>query len=141
LKCTVCIPRTPLGGRNFETFSEDPFLNGKLSGVYINNIQGAGIATCIKHFVANDQEDRRYNIDEKIPPRALREIHMQPFQIALRDSDPWSLMSAYNRVNGDYCSANKFLLQDVLRDEWGYDGLVISDWFGTNSVVPSLKAG
>lgn len=66
---------------------------------------------------------------------------MQPFQIALRDSDPWSLMSAYNRVNGDYCSANKFLLQDVLRDEWGYDGVVISDWFGTNSVVPSLKAG
>ncbi|EKV12238.1 Beta-glucosidase B [Penicillium digitatum] len=138
---TVCIPRTPLGGRNFEAYSEDPFLTGKLAGEFINSIQGAGIGACIKHFVANDQETRRFFIDEKIPDRALREIALQPFQIAIRDSDPWTLMTAYNKVNGTFCSAHEFLLQKVLRDEWKWDGLVMSDWFGTNSVVPSLKAG
>ncbi|KAH8593622.1 glycoside hydrolase superfamily [Bisporella sp. PMI_857] len=138
---TVCIPRMPLGGRNFEAYSEDPFLTGKLAGVYINELQKAGIGACIKHFVANDQENRRFFIDEKIPDRALREIHLQPFQIAIRDSDPWTLMTAYNKVNGKFCSANGFLIQDVLRKEWGWDGLVMSDWFGTNSVVPSMTAG
>ncbi|KAF6838663.1 hypothetical protein CMUS01_04514 [Colletotrichum musicola] len=138
---TVCIPRTPLGGRNFEAYSEDPFLTGKLAAEYINAIQRAGIGACVKHFVANDQESRRFFIDEKIPERALREIHLQPFQIAVRDSDPWSIMTAYNKVNGDFCSANHYILRDVLRGEWGWDGLVMSDWFGTNSVVPSLTAG
>lgn len=109
--------------------------------MYINNMQRAGVATCVKHFVANDQEDCRYKIDEKIPARALREIHLQPFQIAIRDSNPWSIMAAYNSVNGDFCSSNAFLLQDILRDEWDYDGVVMSDWYGTSSVVPSLKAG
>ncbi|KAF4980215.1 hypothetical protein FZEAL_3726 [Fusarium zealandicum] len=138
---TVCIPRTPLGGRNFEAYSEDPFLTGKLAGEFINSIQQAGIGACIKHFAANDQEDRRFFIDEKIPDRALREIALQPFQIAIRDSNPWTLMTAYNKVNGTFCSAHDFLLQQILRDEWKWDGLVMSDWFGTNSVVPSLKAG
>ncbi|KFY24205.1 hypothetical protein V491_02245 [Pseudogymnoascus sp. VKM F-3775] len=138
---TVCIPRTPLGGRNFEAYSEDPFLTGKLAGVFINSIQDAGIGACIKHFAANDQETRRFFIDEKIPDRALREIHLQPFQIAIRDSAPWTLMTAYNKINGTYCSAHELLTQDVLRKEWGWDGLVMSDWFGTNSIVPSLKAG
>ncbi|CAG8279779.1 unnamed protein product [Penicillium salamii] len=138
---TVCIPRTPLGGRNFEAYSEDPFLTGKLAAEFINSIQGAGIGACIKHFVANDQETRRFFIDEKIPDRALREIALQPFQIAIRDSDPWTLMTAYNKVNGVFCSAHDFLLQEVLRNEWQWDGLAMSDWFGTNSVVPSLKAG
>lgn len=137
----VCIPRTPLGGRNFEAYSEDPFLTGKLAATFINTIQEAGIGACIKHFAANDQETRRFFIDEKIPPRALREIALQPFQIAIRDSNPWTLMTAYNKVNGIFCSANEFLLQDVLRTEWGWDGLVMSDWFGTNSVIPSMKAG
>ncbi|CAG8086692.1 unnamed protein product [Penicillium olsonii] len=138
---TVCIPRTPLGGRNFEAYSEDPFLTGKLAAEFINSIQEAGIGACIKHFVANDQETRRFFIDEKIPDRALREIALQPFQIAIRDSNPWTLMTAYNKVNGIFCSAHEFLLQSVLRDEWKWDGLAMSDWFGTNSVVPSLKAG
>ncbi|KAJ3548937.1 hypothetical protein NM208_g763 [Fusarium decemcellulare] len=138
---TVCIPRTPLGGRNFEAYSEDPFLTGKLAATYINTIQNAGIGTCVKHFAANDQETRRFFIDEKIPDRALREIALQPFQIAIRDSNPWSVMTAYNKVNGTFCSGHEFLLQDVLRKEWGWDGLVMSDWFGTNSVVPSVKAG
>ncbi|KAM0335754.1 hypothetical protein ACHAQA_000804 [Verticillium albo-atrum] len=138
---TVCIPRTPLGGRNFEAYSEDPFLTGKLASAYINAIQDAGIATCIKHYVANDQETRRFFIDEKIPDRALREIHLQPFQIAVRDSNPWSIMTAYNKVNGIFCSAHEYLIQDVLRKEWGWDGLTMSDWFGTNSIVPSVTAG
>ncbi|KAJ4185326.1 hypothetical protein NW767_012972 [Fusarium falciforme] len=138
---TVCIPRTPLGGRNFEAYSEDPFLTGKLAATYINSIQEAGIGTCVKHFVANDQETRRFFIDEKIPDRALREIALQPFQIAIRDSNPWSVMTAYNKVNGTFCSGHEFLLHDVLRKEWGWDGLVMSDWFGTNSVVPSVQAG
>lgn len=137
----VCIPRTPLGGRNFEAYSEDPFLTGKLAGVYIKEIQKAGIATCVKHFVANDQEHRRFFIDEKIPDRALREIHLQPFQIAVRDSNPWSIMTAYNKVNGTFCSVNEFLIQDVLRKEWGWDGMTMSDWFGTNSIIPSVTAG
>ncbi|KAI8267932.1 putative beta-glucosidase K [Colletotrichum sp. SAR11_239] len=138
---TVCIPRTPLGGRNFEAYSEDPFLTGKLAAQYINTIQAAGIGACVKHYAANDQENRRFFIDEKIPERALREIHLKPFQIAVRDSNPWSIMTAYNKVNGDFCSANHYLIRDILRGEWGWDGLVMSDWFGTNSVVPSLTAG
>ncbi|KPM35415.1 Beta-glucosidase B [Neonectria ditissima] len=138
---TVCIPRTPLCGRNFEAYSEDPFLTGKLAATFINSIQSAGIGACIKHFAANDQENRRFFIDERIPDRALREIHLQPFQIAIRDSSPWSLMTAYNKVNQVFCSAHDFLLRDVLRGEWSWDGLVMSDWFGTNSIVPSLNAG
>ncbi|KAM0227093.1 hypothetical protein ACHAPO_011824 [Fusarium lateritium] len=138
---TVCIPRTPLGGRNFEAYSEDPFLTGKIAGTFINEIQKEGIGACIKHLAANDQETRRFFIDEKIPDRALREIALQPFQIAIRDSNPWTVMTAYNKVNGIFCSAHDFLIQDVLRKEWGWDGLVMSDWFGTNSVVPSVRAG
>jgi beta-glucosidase len=130
-----------LGGRNFEAYSEDPFLTGKLAGEYIKTIQAAGVGTCIKHFAANDQEHRRFFIDENIPERALREIHLQPFQIAIRESSPWALMTAYNKVNGTFCSMHHQLIQDVLRGEWGWDGLVMSDWFGTNSIVPSLTAG
>lgn len=137
----MCIPRSPLGGRNFEAYSEDPFLTGKIAAAYINTIQDAGIGACIKHFAANDQETRRFFIDEYISDRALREIHLLPFQIAIRDSNPWSLMTAYNKVNGTFCSSNELLLNDILRGEWGWDGVVMSDWFGTNSVVPSVKAG
>ncbi|KAI9151334.1 Beta-glucosidase B [Paramyrothecium foliicola] len=138
---TVCIPRTPLGGRNFEAYSEDPVLTGKLAAEYINTIQEAGVGACIKHFAANDQEHRRFFIDEKIPERALREIHLQPFQVALRESNPWTLMTAYNKIDGTFCSMHHHLLRDILRGEWGYDGLVMSDWFGTNSIVPSVTAG
>ncbi|KAL2812455.1 glycoside hydrolase superfamily [Aspergillus cavernicola] len=138
---TVCIPRTPLGGRNFEAYSEDPFLSGKLAARYIKKIQEAGIATCPKHYAANDQEHRRFFVDANISERALREIHTQPFEIAIRESNPWSLMTAYNKVNGEYCSANKHLLRDILREEWGWDGVAMSDWFGTNTVVPSVEVG
>ena len=138
---TVCLPRTPLGGRNFEAYSEDPFLTGKLAATFINELQQVGIGACIKHYAANDQENRRFFIDEKIPDRALREIALQPFQIAIRESNPWTLMTAYNRINGEYCSAHEFLMQKVLRGEWQWDGMIMSDWFGTNAIVPSLTAG
>ncbi|OAL33524.1 hypothetical protein AYO20_07210 [Fonsecaea nubica] len=137
----VCLPTTPLGGRNFKAYSEDPFLTGKLAATYINTIQAAGIGACIKHFAANDQETRQFFIDEYIPDRALREIHLQPSQIAIRDSNPWTLMTAYNKINGTFCSAHAQLLQAILRGEWGWDGTVMSDWFGTNTIVPSVKAG
>ena len=138
----VCLHRSPLGGRNFESFSgDDPFLGGKLAAVYINAIQSHGIATTIKHFAANDQETRRFVVDQLIPERALREIHLMPFQIAIRESNPWSVMTSYSKINGVYASNNKYLLDTILREEWGYDGLVLSDWFGTNSVIPSLEAG
>jgi beta-glucosidase len=116
-------------------------LTGKLAATYINKIQSANIGACIKHFAANDQETRRFFIDEHIPERALREIHLQPFQIAIRDSNPWTVMTAYNKVNGTFCSSNLELLDNILRGEWKWDGLVMSDWFGTNSIVPSVEAG
>ncbi|KLU86589.1 hypothetical protein MAPG_05601 [Magnaporthiopsis poae ATCC 64411] len=138
---TVCISRAPLGGRNFEAYGEDPFLAGKLASVYINALRAKGIGACIKHFTTNDQEHRRFFVDAIIPERALREVHTRPFEIAIRASNPWSLMTAYNKVNGRFCSTNTVLLEQILREEWGWDGLVMSDWFGTNTVVPGLKAG
>jgi beta-glucosidase len=116
-------------------------LTGKLAAKYINTLQDAGIGACIKHFAANDQELRRFVINEIISERALREIHLQTFQIAIRESNPWTVMSAYNKINGIHCSAHKELLQDILREEWQYDGLVMSDWFGTNTIVPSVVHG
>ncbi|KAH6665334.1 glycoside hydrolase superfamily [Plectosphaerella plurivora] len=138
---TVCIPRTPLGGRNYESYSEDPFLTGKIAATFISSLQDAGVGACIKHFAANDQEERRFFINANMSERALREIACQPFQIAVRESDPWTVMTAYNKVNGQYSSGNTHLLGDILRGEWAWDGLVMSDWFGTNSMVPSLEAG
>jgi beta-glucosidase len=139
---TVCLNRSPLGGRNFESLcGEDPFLGGKLSAAYINAVQSHGIATVIKHYVANDQETKRFVVDQIMSERCLREIHLVPFQIALRDSNPWCVMSSYSRINGVYASNAKWLLTDILRGDWGYDGMVMSDWFAVNSIVPSCEAG
>ena len=112
-----------------------------LAATYINAIQAAGIGTCIKHLAANDQETDRFFVDEYISDQAFREIHLQPFEIAVRESNPWSVMTAYNKVNGCFCSSHESLLKGTLRGEWGWDGLVMSDWFGTNTIVPSLQAG
>ncbi|KAI5807563.1 glycoside hydrolase superfamily [Peziza echinospora] len=139
---TVCLHRSPLGGRNFESFSgDDPFLGGKLAAYYINAVQSHGIATTIKHFAANDQETKRFVVDQTMSERTLRELHMVPFQIALRESNPWCLMASYSKINGVYASNNGRLLNDILRGEWGYDGMVMSDWFGVNSICPSVEAG
>ncbi|KAK9350057.1 glycoside hydrolase superfamily [Lipomyces doorenjongii] len=140
---TVCINRSPLGGRNFESFGEDPYLNGTLAASYIDSIQERGVGTCLKHYVCNDQETDRFVVDCVVSERALREIHLRPFEIAIRQckEQPWSVMAAYNKLNGVYCSRNKYLLENVLRKSWGFNGVTMSDWHGTNSIVPSVEAG
>lgn len=135
------IKRTPLCGRNFEYFSEDPYLAGELSAAYITGIQSNGIGTAIKHFAGNNQEYDRFNISSDIDIRALREIYLKPFELAIKKSAPWSVMCAYNRLNGIYCSENEFLLSKILKEEWGFDGFVISDWGAVHNKCNALKAG
>ncbi|KAI0321982.1 glycoside hydrolase family 3 protein [Amylostereum chailletii] len=138
---TVNTQRSPLGGRSFESFSEDPYLNGTLAAAYINGLQAKGVAATIKHYVANDQEFERFSISSDVSERALREIYLKPFQIAVKNSDPWAVMTAYNRVNGLHVSENSFLLDDILRKEWGFEGMIMSDWIGVYSTTESIKAG
>lgn len=137
----MCNHRHPLGGRNFESFSEDPYLTGKMAAGVVNGIQEKGIAATIKHFAANEQETERLTVDEIVSERALREIYLKPFEIAVKEANPWAVMTAYNKVNGIHADSNTFLLKQVLRGEWGWDGLVMSDWGGTNSTADSLNAG
>ncbi len=135
---TVNIHRTPLAGRNFECYSEDPYLTGRMATAYIQGIQSNDAGACIKHFVCNDQEYQRNSISVEISERPLREIYLRPFQMAIRDAQPWSVMSSYNRVNDIFASENETLLLDILKGEWGFDGLVMSDWGGTYSTrVPA----
>ena len=135
---TVNIHRTPIAGRNFECYSEDPFLSGVLATAYIKGIQSKGVGACIKHFVANDQEYERFSISAEVDERTLREIYLEPFRIAIRDANPWAVMSSYNRVNGTYACENDHTLLDILKGEWKYEGIVMSDWFGTYDVdVPA----
>lgn len=135
---TVNIHRTPNAGRNFECFAEDPYLNGTMAAAYINGLQSQGVAACIKHFVCNDQEFERNSISAEVTERPLHEIYLEPFRIALQKANPWSLMSAYNRVNGTFASENDVTLHDILKGEWQYDGLVMSDWYGTyTDAVPT----
>ena len=135
------IKRSPLCGRNFEYFSEDPYLSGKLAASYCKGLNTAGVTGCVKHFVANEQELRRMSNDSVVDMRALREIYLTGFEIAVKEGKPLSLMTAYNKVNGTYANENKFLLQDILRDEWGFDGFVVSDWGGGNDHVAGVVAG
>ncbi|RDB19225.1 putative beta-glucosidase I [Hypsizygus marmoreus] len=138
---TCNIQRNPLGGRSFESFSEDPFLSGLLAASYVKGVQSGGIGTTIKHFVANDKENDRQAYDSIVSTRALREIYLMPFMLTHKHASPWSIMTAYNRVNGTHVSEDPFLLTKLLREEWGYKGLVMSDWFGIYSVDLSIKAG
>ncbi|KAF2146902.1 glycoside hydrolase family 3 protein, partial [Aplosporella prunicola CBS 121167] len=137
---TVCLHRSPLGGRNFESFSEDPVLTGVCATAYVKGVQGTGVAATVKHFVANEQETGRMGVDSVVGERALRELYLKPFEMVVRDAGPWALMSAYNKVNGVQADMCEFTLVDVLRNEWGFDGLVMSDWTGTNSVAESITA-
>jgi beta-glucosidase len=135
---TVNIHRTPIAGRNFECFAEDPYLSGMIASAYIKGIQEKGVGACIKHFVANDQEYERHSISSEVDERTLREIYLEPFRIAIRNSNPWAMMSAYNRVNGVYACENDHTLREILKEEWNYDGIVMSDWFGTyDEAVPA----
>ncbi|WP_062379971.1 glycoside hydrolase family 3 C-terminal domain-containing protein [Demequina pelophila] len=135
------IKRSPLCGRNFEYFSEDPYLSGKVAAGYVRGIQSQGVAACPKHFAANSQELRRLASDSVVDERTLREIYLTAFEIVVREAAPKTIMSAYNRVNGTYAHENAHLLQEILRDEWGFDGLVVSDWGGSNDAVAAAQAG
>ena len=138
---TVNLHRTPIGGRNFECFSEDPVLTAELAVAYIDGVQSEGIAACVKHLVGNDTEFERMSISSEIDERTLRELYLLPFEAAVRRAGVRAVMSGYNRLNGTFCSEHRWLLTDVLRGEWGFDGAVISDWFGSHSAAPSLLAG
>ncbi len=137
----VNIVRTPLCGRNFEYYSEDPLLAGEIAAYYINGVQSQGVGTCIKHFAANNQEKDREFIDAVADERTLREIYLVPFEKAVKESHPWAIMSALNKVNGTYASENSWLLDKVLRKEWGFDGFTMSDWSGINNRVRAVRAG
>lgn len=138
---TINMQRSPLGGRGFESIGEDPFLAGLGSAALVRGIQSTGVQATIKHFLCNDQEDRRMGVQSIVTERALREIYALPFQIAVRDSQPGAFMTAYNGVNGKFCSENDKYIDGMLRKEWGWDGLVMSDWFGVYSTTPSVEAG
>jgi beta-glucosidase len=138
---TVNLHRTPIGGRNFECYSEDPVLTAAIAVAYITGVQREGVACCVKHFVGNDTEFERMTISSEIDERTLRELYLMPFERAVKDAGVRSIMTAYNRLNGTYCGEHPWLISDVLRGEWGFDGVVISDWFGTHSAVASLRAG
>jgi beta-glucosidase len=139
---TVNIQRSPLGGRNFECFSEDPYLSARLAVAYITGLQQEGVGASIKHYVCNDSEFERYSISSEVRERALREIYLAPFYAAVREVKPWTVMASYNLVNGVPASENPYLLTDILRGEWGYDGVVVSDWvFSVKSTAASVNAG
>jgi beta-glucosidase len=133
--------RSPLGGRNFEYFSEDPYLAGELAASLINGIQEKGVGTSLKHYAANNQEFERFSISAEVDERTLREIYLPAFEKAVKQAKPWTVMCSYNKVNGTYASESHELLTDILKDEWGFEGLVVSDWGAVHDRVASLKGG
>ena len=137
----VNIKRSPLCGRNFEYFSEDPLLAGELATALISGVQSRNVGTSIKHFAGNNQEHRRMSSDSVIDERTLREIYLPAFEKAVKEVQPWTVMCSYNRLNGEYASQNHWLLTELLRDEWGFDGYVMSDWGAVSDRVKGVAAG
>lgn len=135
------IKRSPLGGRNFEYYSEDPVLTGELATEYVKGIQAEGVGACVKHFAANNQETRRMSIDERIDERALHEIYLKAFEKPIKEGKPYMVMTAYNKVNGEYCANHSLLLKQILRDQWKYDGNVITDCVAAHDLAQGIKNG
>jgi len=135
------IKRSPLCGRNFEYFSEDPYLSSELAASHIKGVQSQGVGACLKHFAANNQEHRRMTVDTIVDERTLREIYFASFENAVKKARPWVVMCAYNKLNGEYCSENRYLLTEVLKNEWMHDGFVVSEWGAVNDRVSGLDAG
>ncbi|KAH6710607.1 beta-glucosidase [Leptodontidium sp. MPI-SDFR-AT-0119] len=137
---TMNLSRSPFGGRNFENFGEDPFLTGTMATSYIKGVQSQGVDAFMEHYLANDMETRRFNMDEQIDEQILRELYLQPFQIAPK-ADPWTAMTAYPKINGEHADTSKFLVTDILREDWGFNGIIMNDWGGLNETVKSIRAG
>jgi beta-glucosidase len=138
---TVNLHRTPLGGRLFEAYSEDPLLTGHLAAAYVSGLQSQGVGACVKHLVANESETERHGVDSVVDERTLRELYLLPFEIAIQDADPWSVMAAYNDVNGIPATEHGPITNGILKGEWGWRGLVMSDWFATRTAGPAANGG
>ncbi|MFB7546246.1 glycoside hydrolase family 3 protein [Streptomyces sp. NPDC056154] len=138
---TVNLHRSPLGGRHFETYSEDPYLTGEIGTGYVRGVQDGGVGTTVKHFVANDAETERFTVDNLVAPRTLREIYLAPFERIVKNAHPWGIMAAYNRVNGSTMTEHRYLQNAVLRGEWGFDGYIVSDWLAARSTVAAANGG
>lgn len=136
----MCGHRSPLGGRNFEAFSEDPYLSGSLASAYVRGLQSERVAATVKHYVGNEQDTRRFVVNETISERALREIYLRPFEKVVKESSPWAFMSSYPKINGKHVDASPKFIEEILRGQWQYDGLVMSDW-GAASCVDSVRYG
>ncbi|QFQ96931.1 glycoside hydrolase family 3 protein [Streptomyces phaeolivaceus] len=138
---TVNLHRSPLGGRHFEAYSEDPYLTGEIGSGYVNGVQSGGVGTTVKHFVANDAETERFTVNNLVSERALRELYLAPFEAIVANAHPWGIMTAYNQVNGSTMTEHRYLVNEVLRGEWGFDGFNVSDWMAARSTTGALAGG